>query len=143
MGFLCLFSFSYLGSLSTNDTYTCVVLCILFSLATWNSDFPPAPSLMQKTEQNTHLQNADTLNSLPRWQKAKPRSLISSALYRKQPKCTYRKANACSYITDVWTHTRASVGRRLLRSQLASPLWLELHLLWPRCNCPGLPHPAS
>lgn len=44
------------------------------------------------------------------------------------------KANARSYITDVWTHTRASVGRRLLRSQLASPLWLELHLLWPRYN---------
>lgn len=129
---------------STKDMYTFVVLCVLFSLFTWNSDFLPAPSLI-------HISRMlNQSNSSSRWRKAKPRALIFSAFYHKRPKCTYRKANAWGCITDVWTRSRAFVGRRLLRSQLASTLWLEksfglpeLHLLWPWCNFPGLPHPTS
>lgn len=144
MGCLSLFSFSHLGSLIVYEEHEhlCGSLYTFLPchLEVWLSScsFPRAEDWAKHTSPECWQ-----LNSLPRWQRAKPRSLISSGLYRKQPKCTYRKADACSYITDVWTHTRASVGRRLLRSQLASPLWLELHLLWPRCNCPGFPHPAS
>lgn len=130
--------------------YTFMVLCTLFSLVTSNCDFPPAPSRRQRSSIIHMSRMLNWSKSLPRRQKARPRAVISSAFYHRQPKCTYRKTNAWSYITDAWTHTRAFVGKQLLRSQLASSLRLEksfalpeLHLLWPWCNFPGRPHPTS
>lgn len=142
MGCLSLFSFSHLGSLIVYEGHEHLCGSLYTFLPCHLTFFLLLPSCRRLSK--THISRVLTSSTpcpdgrKPSQDPSFPQPSIASSL-----SALIGKANVRSYITDVWTHTRASVGRRLLRSQLASPLWLELHLLWPRYNCPGLPHPAS
>lgn len=105
--------------------------------------------LMYKTKQKAHYKHEEQAQLLVQMAASQAKITHFLSLPSKESKCTYRKANACSYITNIFQDTRAFWAGRCWAVSWFLPITEGnsglpgLHLLWPCCNFPGLLDPTS